>query len=107
MKVTVNRQLNSGQYIVRFQVSDFSPEELAKMNSFGIPVIQMVQLVQGGGRRTMALPINQISSNIIASFGTEEEATKYQDTVLTQISQAMKTLRERKDNFTSTQEVDI
>jgi hypothetical protein len=106
MKVTVNRQLSSGQYIVRFGVSDFSPDELAKMNSFGIPVIQVLQLA-AGIRQNFNISITQLNPNLIMSFPTEEEARKYEANVLDQISKVMKSLREGKDGFTSTQEVNI
>src|SRR6202035_4647660 len=106
MKATVNRQLTNGQYIVRFTLSEFSPDELVKMNSFGIPVIQLSQMVQGI-RRQIAVPITQINPNMAASFSSEQDANQYQESVMNQIRQAMVSLRERKDDFTSTQEVNI
>jgi hypothetical protein len=106
MKVNITRQLSGGQYIVRFAVTGFTTEEVAKMNSFGIPLIQMRQNV-AGGVQNVQVAITQINPNYVASFTSEEQANQYQQTVLGQINNAMKSLRDRKDDFTSTQEVEI
>jgi hypothetical protein len=106
MKVTRARQLSAGQYMVRFSVSDFSPDEIGKMNSFGIPVISMIHMTQGLPR-SMNFAINQINNNIYASFGTEQEAINYEENVMKQLTEAIKSLRERKDTFTSSDTVDL
>jgi hypothetical protein len=106
MKVIVHRQLAGGQYIVRLAVSDFTPEEVAKMNSFGIPTIQMRN--QGGGmNKLLGVPLTQVNPNVVATFLTEQLANEYQEEVLNQIRQAMASLRGRKDDFSSTNEVVI
>jgi hypothetical protein len=111
MKVKVNRQLSNGYYVVKFGVSDFSAEELRKMQSFGIPKISILRTVPVPGRGFVPQPLNQpltqINEDLAASFASEEEANGYQESVLEQIRQAIISLRDRKDDFTSTKEVDI
>jgi len=107
MKVVVSRQLTSGQYIVRFGVSDFTAEEITKMNSFGVPQIQLRQNVAGVGVKQVSFPLTQINMNLMASFSAEEQARQYEEGILTQIRNAMASLRDRKDDFTATQEVVI
>jgi hypothetical protein len=106
MKVNITRQLSAGQYILRFAVTGFTPEEVAKMNSFGVPLIQMRQNVPAGVQN-IQIAITQINPNIVAGFTSEDQANKYQQDVLAQINQAMKSLRDRNDDFSSIQEVDI
>jgi len=107
MKVTVNRELKNGLYSVRFAVSDFTPDELQKMQSFGIPVIQVKLNVAPAGVRNAQIGITQFNANIVASFALEDEANKYQEEIVQQLRNAMAALRGRKDDFTSTQEVNI
>jgi hypothetical protein len=53
------------------------------------------------------MPLTQISPNYRAGFPAEEQARTYENQVVSQIREAMKRLRERSDDFTSTQEVDV
>jgi hypothetical protein len=106
MKLIVHRQLSGGIYVVDFSVSDFTPEEVKKMESFGVPVINMMH--DGpNNRRPLRLQLTRMAPQFRASFLAEDEAKAYEDQVVTQIRAAMQTLRERKDEFTSTQEVDV
>jgi hypothetical protein len=106
MKLNVNRVLSGGLYSVSFSVGDFTADEVKKMESFGVPHIKIMQ--EGpGNRRTFMHPLNRIGLQIRAVFSTEQEANSYQENVLGQIRQSMKDLRERTDDFTSTQEVDV
>ncbi|MFZ0199616.1 MAG: hypothetical protein WB523_05890 [Candidatus Sulfotelmatobacter sp.] len=106
MKLKVNRQLSGGLYHVDFSVGDFSSEEVAKMGSFGTPI---VSLLSGNpdARKAFKVRVTQVSPNYKASFVTDEEAKQYEEDVVTAIRNAMKAIRERSDDFTSTQEVDI
>jgi hypothetical protein len=107
MKVTVNRQLRGGAFFVSFTVSDFTPAELEKMQSFGVPGISILYRGAAGGRLSASVGINQINEKIVAEFATEDEARKYEEAVLHQMREVMKRLREVRDDFTSAQEVDI
>ena len=108
MKVTVNRQLSAGYYHVSFDVADFTPDEVMKMGSFGVPQISVIFTSQGAvGRATGNVPLNQINRKIDAAFSSEAEAKKYEETVLAQIRDAMKRLRESEDKFTSSEEVPL
>jgi hypothetical protein len=104
MKVTVVRQLRSGVYDVAFKVGDFTTEELQKMASFGVPKIKMLF---GPGRQQIEMAINQINEGFKASFTSEQEARGYESRTIDQIRQQMTTLRERKDDFSSSTEVAI
>jgi hypothetical protein len=106
MKVKVNRQLSQGQFRINFEVSDFSPEEVAKMGSFGVPLISIVHQRNNVPTRTN-LPLNQIGKTFEAVFSEGASAKKYEDEVLAQIRKALEFLRESKDTFSSSEEVSI
>jgi hypothetical protein len=108
MKLNVSRQLRGGFYMVSFRVGDFSPEEVQKMQSFGVPSIELVFTPAGfttQGRDNV--PLNQVSEKQIARFQSENSAREYETRVLEQIRSAMQTLRERKDDFSGSDEVAI
>jgi hypothetical protein len=106
MKVIVNRQLAGALYHVSFKVSDFTPDELQKMQSFGVPIIDIAVGFPGRVGRSK-VPVTGIAENMKIAFSTEQDARAYEETVLGQIREAMKSLRERKDDFTSSAEVNI
>jgi hypothetical protein len=106
MKLKVNRLLSQGEYKVNFEVSDFSPEELSKMSSFGIPPIRL-KLTTASGTTSRYVGLNQINKNLEARFPEEELAKQYEAEVKAQISRALEGLRQRKDEFSSSEEVDI
>lgn len=106
MRVKVNRLLTAGKYHVNFEVSDFTPDELAKMSSFGVPTIEM-RLSSAGGSTVVRYALNQINKSHNSIFGQEAQAREYENSVLEQIRSAMNRLRESKDGFTSSEEVDV
>jgi hypothetical protein len=106
MKVKVNRQLSAGKYHVNFEVSDFAPEEIAKMSSFGIPMVSL-RWTANNTPTIGSVPITQIGRGLDAIFDTEQVAKKYQEEVLTQIKTALQRLRESKDEFSSSEEVSV
>ena len=108
MKLTVNRQLAGGSYFVSFSVGDFSEEEKQKMESFGIPGIALQILnPQQGIVKPLTVPITGINLQMKGRFKSQEEAAQYEEGVRTQISKAIEWLRDRKDTFTSTDEVTL
>jgi hypothetical protein len=106
MKARVNRSLQGGIYNVSFAFSDFTQEELTKMKSFGVPTVQ-VKVGLPPKQATVNIAINQVQQAHVASFISEEEAKNYENVVLSQAKAGMDALRQRKDEFTSTAEVDI
>lgn len=106
MRITVNRQLSGGYYRVGFGVTDFTAEELAKMRSFGVPTVKIV-VSSGGSTYNVDQRITEMNSATIAIFGTEEKANEYIQRVLNDVRGAMAMLREKKDEFTSTDQVEI
>jgi hypothetical protein len=107
MKLTVSRQLSEGYYYVAFAVSDFTPDEVKKMESFGVPLINILQGGPPGARAAYKIQLTRVSPSYRASFPAEEDAKKYEEAVVMQIREAMKTIRERTDDFTSTAQVDV
>jgi len=97
--------------MVRFAVTDFTAEELSKMQSFGVPIIRLMRLINIAGRgitrQNFNQGVTQINENSVMQFDTEAEANDYEKDVLEQIRQVMTSLRDRKDEFTSSEEVDI
>jgi hypothetical protein len=109
MKLKVNRELNGGLYSVDFSVGEFTPDEVQKMRSFGVP---RIEVYMGGPpptavRQSYQLQITGITPQYKANFATEAQAKDYEERVVAQIREAMKSLRERKDDFSSFQEVDV
>jgi hypothetical protein len=108
MKATVYRQLSGGLYYVSFKVGDFTDDDRKKMESFGIPLLKIKSY---SPQHKQNIPINQPLTNIAESlkgaFTSEDEAKKYEVEVMRQIREAATSLRERKDAFTGTDEVDI
>ena len=104
MKIKVNRQLNQGKFRVNFEVSDFTSEELSKMASFGVPLIEMIFQARNGPM-TARIPINQINPTHEAVFPTFETAKEYEEKVFAQIRSSMERLRQSKDDFSSSEEV--
>lgn len=106
MKARVIKNLQGGTYYVSFTFSDFTPEELAKMQAFGVPIIQ-IRLGPAVSQSVNNFQINQINQNHVAGFPNEEAAKSYENGVLTQVKAAMEKLRQQKDTFSATTEVDI
>jgi hypothetical protein len=106
MKATVIRSLQGGVYYVAFSFSDFTPEELAKMRSFGVPTVQ-IRVGVYGQQTASNIQITQINANHVAGFTNQPAAEEYQASILGQVKSAMEALRQKKDEFTATAEVDI
>jgi 5-hydroxyisourate hydrolase-like protein (transthyretin family) len=106
MKLKVNRQLSAGQYRVKFEVSDFSPEEVSKMSSFGVPSVQ-VRVNTSQGQTNLVVQLTKLNSVNDGVFNTEQEALSYERQVTEQIQAAILRIRNSKDEFTSTREVDL
>jgi hypothetical protein len=104
MNVKVNRRLAGGKYHVNFEVSDFAPEEIAKMSSFGIPSID-IQWSVNDIPHVGSIILTQITKSYDAVFDSEQAAKTYETRVLTQVKNAMQRLRDSMDNFSSTDEV--
>jgi hypothetical protein len=107
MKIKVNRRLSEGRYNVDFTASDFTSDEVKKMESFGIPMIDLFFSQTPNSRLPMKIQLTKLTSQLKASFSTEQEAKDYEDKVLSQIRAQMKALRERKDDFSATSEVEV
>jgi hypothetical protein len=107
MKVRVNRLLSAGKYNVSFEVSDFNTDELKKMASFGVPAIRLRWISPENSTTSGLIAITQINKQLNAVFSTEMEAKDYEESVLTQIRNAIQFLRESNDGFSSSQEVEL
>ncbi len=106
MKVKVNRQLTAGKYHVNFEVAGFTPEELGKMSSFGVPTI-LLKFMSSNGIANIKVQLNKIQKGYNAAFDTEELANEYETSVIDQIKKEMTRLRQLEDDFTSNIEVNL
>jgi len=107
MKLTVNRQLSAGLYYVSFTVSDFSDEERKKMESFGVPSINLRYTLSTGATAETQTAITNINGQLKAYFRSQKEATEYETSVRNQVTSSINWLRNQKDDFTSTDEVTL
>jgi len=55
----------------------------------------------------MAFPINNLQGNIAAGFPTEQEAKEYESAIMAIAIGVMESLKKKKDEFTSTSEVEF
>jgi hypothetical protein len=107
MKTTVNRVLRAGIYLVSFKFTDFTPDERMKMEAFGVPSIGIQYGQPPAVRNSIKQPITQIDERFIAGFLSQAEAKNYEAQILSEVRTSMQALRDRKDDFTSTEEVNI
>jgi hypothetical protein len=78
------------------------------MASFGVPNIALKFTPTGFPNQvSVGVAINQINDQQKGIFASETEARAYERSILEQIALAMQSLRERKDDFTSSSEVAI
>ena len=113
MKIKVQRGLNEGQYTVQLVVSEFTEEERKKFSSFGIPTVSLqIRLTQMVNGRLTAVPssrpvpVTEVAK-YPAKFSNENAAREYEAKVLAEIKDKMTALRERKDDFTSSEEISL
>jgi hypothetical protein len=106
MKAKVIRSLQNGVYFVSFVFSEFTQEELAKMKSFGVPTVQVRNGVSGS-QTVYNLPINAVNTNMNAGFLDEATAKSYESSVLEQAKAGLENIRQRKDAFSSSDDIEI
>ena len=113
MKIKVQRELTEGQYTVLLIVSEFTEEERQKFLSFGVPMVSVqsraTQMVNGRITTVFAsrnVPITELAKHP-AKFGNEAAAREYEAKVLTEVKNKMTALRERKDDFSSSEEISL
>jgi len=106
MKVTVNRSLKGGVYYVSFKVGEFTPEERERMEKFGVPGLTVLNGPPTNRAQGVAY-LNSMNPSNAAGFGTEIEAKGYETKILDQMRKMMASLRDKKDDFTSAEEVNI
>lgn len=76
------------------------------MKSFGVPQIQ-VRIGNVGRQAVTSVQITQMNGTHVAGFTSEEAAKSYEESVFAQAKSAMDAIRQRKDDFSSTVEVEI
>lgn len=106
MKVKVNRELRNGQYHISFEVSNFAVEEVTQMQKFGVPMINM-RWNTAAGATTGPVALNKITPTYDAFFNNEQQAIDYEQQVMNQIKAAIEALRTKKDNYSTSTEVDF
>jgi hypothetical protein len=106
MKIQVTRFIRDGVYYVSFASKNVTPEDAAQFEKFGIPVIT-IQIGPPVSRRDFPAYINNLQPNMAAGFATEEEAKDYEAKLLASASLLMEALKKKKDQFTSTTEVEF
>lgn len=107
MKVKVHRQLANGVYQVAFDISDFTPEELKKMSSFGVPKVSVQYFGNSGMNIRRDLPLNKVTRDWVANFDDEKAARSYEAEVLAQVKNTVTSLRLKRDLFSSSDEVEF
>ena len=94
-------------YWVEFTATDFTVEEVKKMQSFGVPQIDILFGPNPNQRQPVKVQLTQLSPSYKVNFPNELDAKGYVDRVVTQVRAAMETLRSHKDDYTATDEVTL
>jgi hypothetical protein len=106
MKITVQRKLLGGLYIVGIRVSEFSDEDRQKMATFGVPHVNVRWGPPNDQSQGVAL-LTKLDDTYTAGFVSEREARQYEEKVLADIRAAIESLKKKNDEFTSTDEVTL
>lgn len=106
MKIKVNRALNAGRYHVNFEIGDFTPDEVNKMSGFGVPLVE-VKWTTPAGTSVQQVQITKVSSGYDAAFSSEQEARDYESKVKAEMKAAIEWLRQRKDDYSSSEEEEL
>ena len=105
MKIRASRFIRGGTYFVSFQAVDFTADDNDRFQKFGVPMVQI--LVGSGPRATIAVPINALAPQQTAGFTNPDEAKQYEERILTDVKALYSAVRDKKDEFTDTREVQL
>lgn len=105
MKVRVSRFMRSGVCFIGFQSIDISPEDREKFQKFGTPAVQI--LMGSGPRIAIPVIISALDAGQTAGFANPEEATAYEQRILNEVKNLYDSIRSKRDEFTSTHEVEL
>jgi hypothetical protein len=106
MKIQVSRFIRDGIYYVGFASAGITADDALQFQKFGTPRIR-TRFGPPGSQAYYPQQLNDLKANITAGFSTQEEAKNYEAEVLTEIRVQMEALKNKKDEFTSTSEVDF
>jgi hypothetical protein len=106
MKIHVSRFIRDGIYYVGFASADVTQDEAIQFQKFGTPRIS-TRFGSPGARNPYPQALSDLRPNITAGFTNEQEAKNYEAEILSEIRTQMEILKNKKDEFTSTSEVEF
>jgi len=106
MKVRVEKELKNGIYQLKFYATDFADEERTRFEIFGVPKISLKKQDSDGNVEWRSVSLTHLQYHA-CTFADAEDANQFEQQALEEIRQKMTELRQRKDDFTSTDEVDL
>jgi len=84
----------------------YAYEDTIQFEKFGIPLLHL-EVGPPNDRRDVVLYISNLQPNLAGGFATEKEARDYEAKILSLASNLMGDLKKKKDEFTSTTEVEL
>ncbi len=106
MKFKIDRRLSEGQYVVTFKARDFTDDERERFRVFGTPEFYIPVDLPDGTRNYQNISLTRLHY-YTTSFSTREEAEQFEQQLLAEIRTKVEELRNRQDDFTSSEEADI
>ncbi len=106
MKVRIDKRVEGGKYFVDVSVLELSNEEREKIRKFGSPLVSMEpQRVWYDSHFTFNLPLHDINQ----SFGFENQALAdtFAEKLRERILQALNSLRNKQDTFSSSEAYEL
>ncbi|MGB8989340.1 MAG: hypothetical protein WCC37_22270 [Candidatus Sulfotelmatobacter sp.] len=105
MKVRVSRFMRGGICFVGFESIEVTPDDNSRFQKFGVPAVQI--LLGNGPRTAFPVPINSLNPSHTAGFANPDEARGYEERVVADVKRLYENIRDKRDEFTSTHEVDL
>lgn len=107
MKIIFEKKLENGKYFVRINISQYSAEEIDKIQRFGAPRISIEPkaIYTSGTGWVRVLPLHNLNHDF--EFPTEGEAVAFVNVMGERIKAGIQTLKNKKDSFSGSAELEL
>lgn len=103
MKFKIQKERKFGEFLVGFIASDFTDEEIRKMETFGVPQINIKPREAYFNKLWVnQLPLNILNHNF--KFESDAAAEEFIAKITEEVKTKMQELKDREDNFSGSDE---
>ena len=106
MKIEIDKNIKEGKYSESVSILEILPQEREQILKFGSPVISL-EPRSAWYQRDIVKKIPLHDFKPVFSFSSEEEANEYIRIIKERIIDAVKQLKNRKDNFSKKEEYEL